>query len=75
MAAKYVEIPINIFKGQSWLLLSSVLGRRVDIMAHRIDKVRKVEDFDSHTVDGTTAKDSVKCKAKSIDIHDKILEK
>lgn len=69
-----VKIPIKFFSdGEPWLLLESVLGKRVIFRAHQIQMKGRVQDFDPHHCDEAHARDSVKCKAKSWDISDKIM--
>jgi hypothetical protein len=72
--AQIVKVPIKTFSdGETWLLLEPILGKRVVMRAHHIDIKNNVEDYDSHHGPEAHAKESVKCKAKSWDISDKIV--
>lgn len=71
--AQIVKVPVKIFPdGEKWLLLDSVLGKKVILRAHEIDIKKNVQDYDDHHGPEAHAKESVKCKSKSYDISDKI---
>ena len=47
--ASIVKVPIKYFPdGEPWLLLESVLSKRVIFRAHEIDIKGNVKDFDPH---------------------------
>lgn len=70
-----IKVPIKIFDdGEKWLLLDNILGKRVVLRAHEIDIKENIEDYDKHHCPEAHAKGSVKCKAKTFDISDKIEE-
>ncbi|MBI2523493.1 hypothetical protein HYW19_03815 [Candidatus Woesearchaeota archaeon] len=72
--ASILKVPIKYFQdGEPWLLLDSVLSKRVIFRAHEIDIKGSVKDFDPHHCMEAHARGSVKCKAKSWDISDKIV--
>jgi hypothetical protein len=73
MCAQVISIPVKTFSdGETWLLLDSVLGKRVTIRAHEIKVKNGVEDYDKHHNSEADAKESVKCKSRSWSIADKI---
>ena len=73
-----IEIPIKKFSdGLYWLLLSSGLETKGFIFrADSIEKDKKrLVDYDNHHCDQASATGSVKCRAKSYFIMDKVLQK
>ena len=66
---RIVKIPIKEFPdGQVWLLLDTVLGKRVILRAHDISVKKNVMDYDTHHCPEAHAAGSVKCRAKAWDI-------
>ncbi len=65
----FVKVPVKTFPdGEKWLLLDSVLGKRVVMRAHHIEIKGNVQDYDGHHGPEANAKESVKCRARGWDI-------
>ena len=72
--ADIIKVPVKTFPdGEKWLLLDSALGKRVALRAHEITLKQNVQDYDGHHGPEVNAKESVKCKARSWDISNKVI--
>lgn len=73
-----IDIPVKKYPdGSFWLQLSNGLGTKGFIFrADSINKDKKrPQDYDTHHCDQASATGSVKCRAKSYFITDKLLNK
>lgn len=71
--AKIIHIPVKVFPdGEQWLMLDSILGKRVVMRAHEIN-LKQAIDYDTHHCPEAHARGSVKCRAKSWDISERIV--
>ena len=73
--AETIKIPVKTFPdGKKWLILGSVLGRRIIFRAHSIKLTQNVLDYDGHHNPEAYAKESVKCASRTFKISDKIIK-
>lgn len=63
-----MEVPTNKIDGKTWLILKSVLGKKVTFRACSIKHKGRVRDSPDDRVDEADADGSVKCRSKHYDI-------
>lgn len=66
-----MEVPVDEIKGEKWLILKNVLGKKVVFRADSIEKKKeRISDPSGHRMDEAVAEGSVKCKCKYYNIKD-----